>query len=80
VIPIVDFLIGLLVVRVLAGLRVFVGATCGGAGKLCTSTELVDSVDLRFFDRVGAIASKVVLSVSFENCYLQQKKKHERKL
>lgn len=42
---------------VLAGLWVFVGTSRGGAGKVCTSTELelVDSVDLRFFCRVGAI-------------------------
>lgn len=40
---------------VVAGLRVFVGIICGGAGKFWTSTELVDSVDLRFLERVGAI-------------------------
>ena len=31
------------------------GIICGGAGKFWTSTELVDSVDLRFLERVGAI-------------------------
>lgn len=55
VIPIFDFRMGLLFVGVLIGLRVFVGTSCGGAGKLRTSTELVDSVDLRFFCRVGAM-------------------------
>jgi hypothetical protein len=53
--PLVAFLIGLLFVGVLAGLFVFVGTSRGGAGKLGTSTELVDSVDFRFFCRVGAI-------------------------
>ena len=28
---------------------------------LCTSTELADSVDLRFFDRVGAISCNLAL-------------------
>lgn len=50
------FRMGLRFVGVLAGLLIFVGTSCGGAGKLCISTELVDSVDLRFFCRVGAIA------------------------
>jgi len=38
-------------------LLVFVGIICGGAGKLCISVELVDSVDLRFLERVGAMLS-----------------------
>jgi len=38
-------------------LSVFVGIICGGAGKLCISVELVDSVDLRFLERVGAMMS-----------------------
>ena len=34
----------------------FLFAACkGGAGKLSSFVELCDSVDLRFFDRVGAI-------------------------
>jgi hypothetical protein len=56
VIPILTFLIGLWPGGVLAGLRVLVATICGGAGKPCTSTELVDSVDLRFLERVGAIS------------------------
>jgi hypothetical protein len=50
------FLIGLLLVGVRAGSSIFLFAACkGGAGKLSSSVELCDSVDLRFFDRVGAI-------------------------
>jgi hypothetical protein len=49
-------LTGLLFEGVLAGLRESVGTCCGGAGNLCTSRELVDSVELRFLDRVGAIS------------------------
>lgn len=50
------FLIGLLPVGVRAGSPIFPFAACnGGAGKLSSSVELCDSVDLRFFDRVGAI-------------------------
>lgn len=51
---------GLLPMGVLAGEFAFVGIVRGGgAGKLSTSTELSDSVDLRcFFDRVGAIVVK----------------------
>jgi len=64
VIPIFCFLIGLLFVGVLAGLRVFVGIICGGAGKFWISKELVDSVDLRFLERVGAI---------FEDCELSSR-------
>jgi hypothetical protein len=52
---------GLLFDGVIAGLRVFVGTIWGGAGKLCTSTELVDSVDLRFLTRVGAILQVLVM-------------------
>lgn len=63
VIPIFCFLIGLLFVGVLAGLRVFVGIICGGAGKFWISTELVDSVDLRFLERVGAISGDCGLGV-----------------
>lgn len=51
VIPILTFLMGLRFVGVLAGLRVLVATICVG----CTSTELADSVDLRFLERVGAI-------------------------
>lgn len=47
---------------VLAGLSVLVGIILGGAGKLCISTELVDSVDLRFLERVGAML-RVCVSV-----------------
>jgi hypothetical protein len=36
-------------------LSVFVGTVCGGAGKLCISVDLVDSVDLGFLERVGAM-------------------------
>jgi hypothetical protein len=47
---------GLLLVGVRAGSSIFLFAACkGGAGKLSSSVELCDSVDLRFFDRVGAI-------------------------
>lgn len=54
------FLIGLRFdVGVVAGLRVFVGTNLGGTGKFCTSTEAADSVDLRFFDRVGAIVTYI---------------------
>jgi hypothetical protein len=50
------FLIGVLPVGVRAGSPIFLFAACiGGAGKLSSSTELCDSVDLRFFDRVGAM-------------------------
>jgi hypothetical protein len=49
-------LIGLLLVGVRAGSPISLFATSnGGAGKLSSSVELCDSVDLRFFDRVGAI-------------------------
>jgi hypothetical protein len=42
-----------------------VGTLCGGAGKLGISTELVvDSVDLRFLVRAGAIL--LVLEVDVE--------------
>jgi hypothetical protein len=47
------FLIGLLLVGVRAGSSIFLSAACNG--KLSSSVELCDSVDLRFFDRVGAI-------------------------
>jgi hypothetical protein len=50
------FFIGFLPVGVLAGFRATVLVVCeGGSGKLGTSIELCDSVDLRFFDRVGAM-------------------------
>lgn len=50
------FLIGLLPVGVRVGSRISLFTACnGGAGKLSSSVELCDSVDLRFFDRVGAI-------------------------
>ena len=55
-IPILTFLIGLRFVGVRAGLRVLVAINCGGAGKFCISAELVDSVDLRFLERVGAMS------------------------
>ena len=60
VIPILTFLIGLRF-GVFVGLRVFVGTICGGAGKVCTSTEVADSVDLRFLERVGAISRVYVV-------------------
>lgn len=63
VMPIGAFLIGLLVVGVLTGLRVFVGTSCGGAGKLCKSTEPMDSVDLPFLIRVGAMLDAVVVGM-----------------
>jgi len=54
------FLIGLLLVGVRAGFNAIELAICeGGAGKLDASTELWDSVDLRFLDRVGAILDTV---------------------
>jgi hypothetical protein len=54
--PFDTFRAGLLPGGVLAGSRVFIVVICaGGTGKLDTSNELCDSVDLRFFDRVGAI-------------------------
>lgn len=53
------FLIGLRPVGVRAGSNIFLFAACGGrAGKL-SSSELCDSVDLRFFDRVGAIVFNI---------------------
>ena len=64
VIPILTFLIGLRF-SVFVGLRVFVGTICGGAGKVCISTEVADSVDLRFLERVGAISRVSV--VDFED-------------
>jgi hypothetical protein len=56
--PIGALFMGLRPIGVLAGECVFVGMIRGaGAGKLCISTEPSDSVDLRFFDRVGAIVA-----------------------
>lgn len=49
------FFIGLLFVGVLVGLPAFVGMSWGGVGKFCMSREVVDSLELRFFGRVGAI-------------------------
>jgi hypothetical protein len=57
VMPIFVFFMGLLCKGVLTGLLVFVGMSCGGAGKFCIETELVDSVDFGFVCRVGAIVS-----------------------
>jgi len=40
-----------------------VGIICGGAGKLCISTDVEDSVDLRFLKRVGAMSLTTVVIV-----------------
>lgn len=54
--PFDAFRTGLLPMGVLAGSRVVIVAIFAcGTWKLDTSTEFCDSVDLRFFDRVGAI-------------------------
>lgn len=37
------------------GLCIFVGTICDAAEKSGISTEVVDSVDLRFLERVGAM-------------------------
>ena len=55
VIPLRAFLIGLRFVGVFAGLLPFVGTIRGGAGKDCISIDVVESVDMRFFERVGAM-------------------------
>ena len=50
------FLIGLLPVGVCAGSPIFLFGACNdGAEKWSSSVELCDSVDLPFFDRVGAM-------------------------
>ena len=53
--PRLAFLIGLRFFGVFAGLGPFVGTIWGGAGNDCMSIDVVDSVDLRFFVRVGAM-------------------------
>jgi len=58
--PILPFFIGLRIGD-LRGLLIFVGTNCGGAGKFWISTEEVDSVDLRFLERVGAIFGDVCI-------------------
>lgn len=64
-IPILTFLIGLRFDGVLAGLRVFVATICVG----CTSTELADSVDLRFLERVGAML-RYCVAICSDSVYL----------
>jgi hypothetical protein len=63
VIPIGAFLIGLLLLGILVGVFILVGIFRGGAGNDAASTELVDSVDLRFFCRVGGIVKGFVEKV-----------------
>lgn len=63
--PLLAFLIGLRLVGVFIGLDPFVGTICGGAGNDCMSTDVVDSVDLRFFVRVGAMIIVVYSRISY---------------
>ena len=46
---------------------------CGGAGNFCRSTELFDSVDVRFFDRMGAMLRKTSMSLKLN---FKAKKQH----
>jgi hypothetical protein len=72
VIPVLTLFEGLPRVGVRTGLWDFVGIIWGGAGKLGTSTELfVNSSDLRFLDRVGAIVLMCV-SGRWQTFWLQE--------
>lgn len=76
------FPIGLLPVGVRARSPIFLFAACnGGAAKLSSSVELCDSVDLRFFDRVGAIViylCQTPESYSDSKCWLRHSRSSKR--